>query len=194
MTKEQALIPMILEKSENKILANTLFLTLGVALISVLAQVSIPLPWTPVPITGQTFGVTLIALTWGRRRAVAVVASYLVLGSLGLPIFALGKAGLALGPTSGYLVGMCVAAYWVGFFADRGWTQSFFRAWAAAAIGSAIIFACGVAVLALYLPVDQLLMAGVIPFLPGDLIKTLLACSLVKGIMPRSPSQFTSKL
>lgn len=175
---EQALIPSILEKTENKILANTVFVVLGVVLISVLAQVAIPLPWTPVPITGQTFGVALMSLTWGRKRGLAVLAAYLSLGSLGLPIFAAGKSGLILGPTSGYLVGMLIASYWMGFFADRGWTKSYLHSWLAAVTGSVIIFSFGVAVLALYVPANQLLMSGVIPFLPGDVLKTILASAM----------------
>jgi biotin transport system substrate-specific component len=118
----------------------------GVVLLSVLAQVSIPLPWTPVPITGQTFGVTLIALLFGKR-AVPVVVSYLALGAAGLPVFAAGKFGLAWGPTVGYLIGMVFSAGIAGFLADRGFTRSWPRAMVAGFAGSAAVFTCGLLVL-----------------------------------------------
>ena len=155
----------------------------GLVLLSLLAQIKIALPFTPVPITGQTFGVALIALLWGRRLGTAIVASYLAIGFAGLPVF----ANAAMGPTVGYLIGMVISAWIVGGLTDRGWVaRGFLRAWAAALLGSIAIFACGVAVLSLFLPAHQLLMAGVLPFLPGDFIKTALAAAIATGAASQS--------
>lgn len=147
-----------------------LILGAGTALVAVLAQITIPLPWTPVPVTGQTFGVALMSLLWGRR-AFAVMGMYLLLGAAGWPIFAAGKAGLMIGPTLGYLVGMMAASWFVGGLADRGWTRGWIRSWVAATMGSALIFLCGLTVLSFFVPSEALLAAGLWPFLPGDLLK-----------------------
>lgn len=178
-SRELAIVPYFLNLRGNKIHENILCIVSGVFLLSLLAQMTISLPWTPVPITGQTFGVALIALLWGKKRGTTAVLSYLFLGGVGLPIFALGKSGFSFGPTFGYLVGMLAAAYVMGALADRGWTKKFFLTYLAAFLGSIIIFSFGVFVLTFFIPRDNLLMAGVIPFLPGDIIKTLLASSIV---------------
>lgn len=178
MKTSQAFIPTYLSEKQNRVLANGLSLIGGVSLISVLAQLWIPLPFTPVPITGQTFGVALVSLLWGRSRGVATVSTYFLLGASGLPIFAKGASGFVLGPTTGYLVGMLVASYFIGGLADRGWTKSKLKAFFAAYMGSFFVFLFGVIGLSFFLPKDQLFVSGVLPFLPGDLIKTFLASSI----------------
>jgi biotin transport system substrate-specific component len=175
MYPELALIPRFIIQRGNKIQENILSIILGVLSLSILAQIAIPIPWTPVPITGQTFGVSLIALMWGRKRATACIFSYLLLGGIGLPIFAMGKSGLLIGPTTGYLIGMAVATYWMGALSDRGWTRSWWKSYCTAFSGSLIIFSFGVLGLSLFIPSKDLLSAGVLPFLPGDLLKTLLS-------------------
>ncbi len=172
MHQEQALIPQYIIQRGNQIRDNVLFVLAGIISLSLLAQIAIPLPWTPVPITGQTFGVSLIALMWGRKRSVAIVLIYLSLGALGLPIFALAKSGFIMGPTIGYLIGMAFASYWMGLLADIGWTKTFLRTWLSAFSGSLIIFSFGILVLSFFIPSKDLLIAGVLPFLPGDFIKT----------------------
>jgi biotin transport system substrate-specific component len=160
----------------------------GVLLVSALARVVIRLPWTPVPITGQTFGVALMALLWGRNRAIAVVAGYIGIGALGAPVFAGGDGGasaLVIGPTIGYIGGMLLAAPLVGWLADRGATRSFFTAFGAAACGSVVIFTCGVFGLSFWLPhthIGALLTAGLLPFLPGDFLKNIIAASIATRV------------
>jgi len=149
----------------------------GILLLSVLAQIAIPLPWTVVPITGQTFGVTLIALLWGQKRSFAIVSSYLILGVIGLPVFA-----LAGGATWGYLVGMLLSTTLVGYLSDRGWTQSFKKTWLAGFFGSCITFTCGLTVLSFYVPFESLFVAGLFPFLPGDLVKTVSAATIANRL------------
>jgi biotin transport system substrate-specific component len=181
--QEQALIPQYIVLKGNSVFQNMLAVMGGLLLLSLLAQVSIPLPFTPVPITGQTFGVTLVALAWGYRRAVAILGSYLILGSLGLPIFASGGSGFA-GATCGYLLGMFIASFVMGFLADLGWTKSFARTLGAAYCGSLIVFTCGLWVLSFYIPKQSLLMAGLYPFLIGDCMKNTLASLIVTKTRP----------
>lgn len=181
-TQDLSLIPSFIIQRGNKLRDNTLCVLGGVALLSLLAQITFFLPWTPVPITGQTFGVALMALLWGRKRAVLVMLGYLGLGGLGLPIFALGKSGLLMGPTMGYLFGMVAAAYVMGALADKGWTQKWWMSYLATFSGSVLTFAFGLLGLSLFMPKESLLIAGLIPFLPGDIMKTILASSIAYKI------------
>lgn len=174
----QALIPQTLIKFENKVVAEIIAFVAGVSLISLLAQVAITLPWTPVPITGQTLGVALVALSWGRQRAISIMLGYLSFGALGLPIFALGKSGLSIGPTLGYLVGMLLSSYMVGALSDNGYTTSFKKSLIAAFSGSVIIFSCGLIGLSFFVPGQLLIASGLLPFIPGDIIKNIIAASV----------------
>ncbi len=184
----QALIPLNLRLTNPRVLTELLAFGAGLVLLVLLARVVIPLPFTPVPITGQTFGVALIALSWGSVRGMGVVLSYLALGGLGLPVFAGGLSGLSLGPTSGYLAGMVISAWMMGSLADRGWTKSFFRTWLAAILGGLVTLGCGALVLSLLLPGQSAFALGVVPFLLGDFIKNLTAASISWGLR-RTASQ-----
>lgn len=148
------------------------------------AYLSLNVPFSPVPVTGQTFGVLLIALALGRVRATAVVLAYLAEGAAGLPVFAGGSAGIAkvMGPTGGYLIGFLVAAYIVGMLADRGWHKGYVRSTAAMTVGTAIIFVCGLSQLALFLPGETLLTAGLYPFVPGAVLKIALASVILPSL------------
>lgn len=175
------LIPRLLQKSSARWAVEALALFGGVLLVSALAQVVIRLPWTPVPITGQTFGVTLMALLWGRKRASAVIVSYLGLGFVGLPVLAGGAAGLAFGPTLGYLCGMILSAMVIGELADRGYTKTWVQTMGVCMLGSACVLICGAFVLSFFVPASAVLTAGILPFLPGDFIKNSLAAAIAKG-------------
>ena len=141
------------------------------------AQVAVPLPWTPVPLTGQTFAVLLSGAVLGARRGFIAQVLYLLEGLAGLPVFAGGGAGVftLMGPTAGYLLAFPFAAAVTGALAQRGWDRNFFRMLAAMLLGSAVIFAGGLVGLARFVPGDRLLGAGLLPFLPGDLVKSSLA-------------------
>lgn len=147
--------------------------------IALSAQVVIPLPFTPVPITGQTFAVLLGALVLGAGRGAAGSGLYLVLGSAGLPWFA------AAGPwTIGYVVGFVAAAAVVGWLAQRGWDRGPLSVAAAMVIGNLVIYAFGLPVLYALWPagsvgVTEVIVAGAVSFLPGDLIKIAIATALV---------------
>lgn len=184
-----ATVPVLLGKNQttktisHRGLENVVSLILGLAVLAVCARITVPLGFTPVPITGQTFGVALIALLWGRTRGVSIVATYLALGFVGVPVLA--TAG-ALGATSGYLIGMFFAAVAMGTLADLGWTKSWKLTWLAAFIGSVITFTCGLIVLSSFVPGDALLSAGLWPFIPGDIVKTLTVATLVSGVAKRA--------
>jgi biotin transport system substrate-specific component len=170
-----ATVPVLIDKSSNKNSAEVLSFVLGILVLSALAQIAIPLPWTPVPITGQTLGVSLIALNWGRKRAFFTMLGYLALGAIGLPIFALGKSGLSIGPTFGYLVGMLISALVVGYFADRENQMSFKKTFFTAFLGSFTVYFFGLIGLSFFVPKENLLIAGFIPFIPGDIVKNTIS-------------------
>jgi biotin transport system substrate-specific component len=182
-----ALVPSVVRPS-NRVLAaaaDVVLVVLGVALIAACAQVSIPLPHTPVPLTGQTFGVLLVGGAYGATRGFATMATYLVVGGLGLGVFASHSSGWDVlrltSATGGYLVGMLVAATVVGWLADRGWDRQVRRSIPAMVLGNVIIYAFGATWLAhaFHLTAAQAWNAGVRDFLPGDAIKILLAAGLL---------------
>ena len=181
----EALIPQLIISVKRSWLANIAVVFGGVLLLSLLAQVVIPLPFSPVPITGQTFGVFLVALSFGKVRGTAILAFYLFFGALGLPIFAKGGSGLSLAPNLGYLTGMMIAAFAMGALADRGWSKTWGKALAACLVGTLIIFGCGAIVLSHFMPADKIFIVGVLPFLPGNVFKTFLAISLVQTFQQR---------
>lgn len=148
------------------------------------AQIAIPLPFSPVPLTGQTFAVLLSGAVLGARRGFAAQALYLIEGVAGLPFFAGGAAGSAilLGPSGGYLLAFPLAALVTGALARNGWDRRFGTMVAAMLLGSVVIFGFGLAGLSRFVPTDRLLALGLLPFLPGDVVKATLAAIAVPGV------------
>jgi len=153
----------------------------GSFLIALLAQLEIILPFSPVPITGQTLGVLLVGALLGRWKGAITVMAYLLEGISGLPVFAGAAAGPAvlIGPTGGYLMGFVVAAYVTGALAEQGWDRKTWSAFTMMTIGTAVILLSGAAWLMHLVPDGQVLNMGVIPFLPGALVKISLATLLL---------------
>ena len=186
--KQNTLISNIvkIEAKEKETFKNILLVLGGVAFLSIMSQVLIPLPYTPVPISLGTFGVTLMALLYGRKLGTATILSYVAAGSLGAPIFAGGKAGSLFSPTGGYILGYIVATIILGYLADRGVTKSYVKTILSLMLSSAIILTLGSLVLSLFVPGKNAFMIGVLPFLPGDALKstttTLLLPTLWKCI------------
>lgn len=144
------------------------------------AQVVVPLPFTPVPLTGQTFAVLLTGALLGPRLGALAMLAYLAEGALGLPFFRGGASGVThfSGATAGYLLAFPSAAYVTGRLAERGWDRRFATAAAAMALGSLVILACGWAWLALtFKDGAAAFRLGVLPFLPGDVLKIALAAA-----------------
>jgi biotin transport system substrate-specific component len=168
-------------------LSNALLVAGASLLTALAAQVTMPVPWSPVPITGQTFAVLLSGAVLGARRGLLAQCLYLAEGAVGLPVFAAGGAGAAalLGPTGGYLVAFPLAAGLTGALAERGWDRRFATMMAAMLLASGVIFAFGLVVLAGFVPGDRLLAAGLLPFLPGDLVKATLAALAFPAIWRR---------
>ncbi len=156
-------------------------LVVGFSLLTALAaQVVVPLPWTPVPLTGQTFAVLLTGALLGPRLGALALAAYLVEGAAGLPFFRAGSRGAQhlAGPTAGYLFAFPAAAFVTGHLAERGWDRRFLTAAAAMALGSLVILAGGWAWLsALTGSASRAFDLGVAPFLVGDLVKIALAAA-----------------
>jgi biotin transport system substrate-specific component len=149
------------------------------------AQVVIPLPWTPVPITGQTFAVLLTGALLGSRLGALAMIAYLVEGACGLPFFRSGQGGLhylLFSPTAGYLFSYPLAAFLTGWLAGRwGWDKKYLTAAAAMALGSIVILLCGWSWLALFYAPTAIdaWRAGVAPFLAGDVVKIALAAAVL---------------
>ena len=159
-------------------LRELLLITAGVLLLAALAQVEILLPFTPVPITGQTFGVLLIGAAYGARRGAATMIAYIIAGGLGLPFFSGGGSGMRIltGATAGYLAGFVVAAYVIGLLCERGLERSMRTSLIPFVAGTLIIYACGVAWLSVVVGgFGKALTLGLLPFLPGDAIKLIAA-------------------
>ncbi|MGX1756526.1 biotin transporter BioY [Streptomyces lydicus] len=148
----------------------------GAALTGIAAQIAVPVPGSPVPVTGQTFAALLVGASLGASRGALSLALYALAGLAGLPWFAGGTSG-AGGATLGYIVGMLLAATVVGALARRGGDRGVLRTAATMAAGTAVIYAVGVPYLALStgMSLGQAVAAGLVPFLIGDALKAALA-------------------
>ena len=160
-------------------LTQALFVMGGVGFITLMAQVAIPVPGSPVPVTGQTLAVLLIGTTYGARLGVTTFATYLLAGIAGAPVFApsvtAANHGIdrLLGATGGYLVGMFVASLLLGYLADRKADQKFKTSFPALLLGDATIFFFGLTWLhfSLELSWSATFAAGLTPFIFGELLK-----------------------
>ena len=167
-----------IKTKEKEFLKSIFFVLSGVILLSIMSQLIIPLYFTPVPISLGSFGVMLIALLYGRKLGTATVLSYVVAGSLGAPIFAGFKAGSLFSPTGGYILGYIAAALILGFLSDKGIAKSYVKTFLSLLLASAVILVLGALVLILFVPSKNIFMIGVLPFLPGDMLKVVAAALL----------------
>ncbi len=151
----------------------------GSLFVALLAQVTIPLPFTPVPITGQTYAVLLVGAALGSRRGALSMALYLLQGGIGLPFFAGGATGWSrvLGPSGGYLLSFVLVTFVVGWLAERGWDRRFSKCLLAMLVGETIIYGIGLPRLATFVGTERAVALGLLPFIPGDIIKLLLAAA-----------------
>jgi biotin transport system substrate-specific component len=193
------LVPIRLGERASSWQRHLLMIGVGTLMIIIGARISFYLPGNPlVPVTLQTFGVLFGGALLGFRRGVLASGLYLLLGVVGLPVFAYdpareayasGVASIAtmadgrivLGTTGGYLVGFLVASGLVGRLAELGWDRHVGGSIAAMILGNAVIYAIGVPWLAIAasLPVERALGFGLYPFVPGDLVKLVVAAGLL---------------
>jgi biotin transport system substrate-specific component len=155
----------------------------GAGLVGLCAQLSVPLPGTPVPVTGQTFAVLLVAAVLGWQQAALSMCLYLLAGGLGVPWFAKGGSGFGAA-TFGYVLGFVLAATVVGWLTARGGDRTVLRTVLTMAVGTALIYACGLPWLAhsAQLSAADAWRLGARPFLVGDAIKIGLAAGLLPGV------------
>jgi biotin transport system substrate-specific component len=157
----------------------------GAGLIAAAAQISIALPFTPVPITGQTFAVLLVGATLGFARGGSSALLYVLMGIAGAPFYADGASGWAVitGASGGYLVAYPFASALTGFLAEKRWDRSFSSAIGAMLSGNVLIYLVGLPWLAVVLntSLEKTLELGLYPFVPGDTFKLYLAAAALPG-------------
>jgi biotin transport system substrate-specific component len=165
------------------LLTDVLLVLAGTGLVAVAAQVSIPLPFTPVPITGQTFAAVLVGASLGSVRGFSSLLLYMLLGMAGAPIYSDQTSGMEVisGPTGGYIVGFAIAAALTGYLAERRWDRKVSTAIAAMLTGNVVIYLVGLPWLAVDLGtnLEKTLELGLYPFVAGDVFKLYLAAALL---------------
>lgn len=156
----------------------------GILFLIGCAQIIVPLPHTVVPMTGQTFGVFLIALNFTPMLSFLTVGSYLIMGMAGLPVFA-GASALSLAvisPTLGYLYGMLISSFVVSYLKQLFSVKGLFGLALLACTQHLLVMGLGLYVLSFFVAKDFLLQSGYYPFIAGDLLKSALAISLTLGV------------
>ena len=158
----------------------------GTVFLAVMAQISFPIPGSPVPFTGQTLGVLLLGTAYGAGLGFSTIAFYLLMGMAGAPIFSSGTSGIEriAGPTGGYLVGMLLSSLVLGALAGRKWDQKIKTVIPTMIIGNSIIFAIGLLWLHQY--TGQTLLwnfeKGFTPFIFGEIIKIAIASTALPAV------------
>ena len=167
-------------------LARQALIVAGASLfVALCARISLPLPFTPVPLTMSNFAVLAVGLTLGSRRGFAALCLYLMEGAAGLPVFSGGAVGAVhfFGPTGGYLMAYPLVAFVAGFIAERG-TRSFLRTAIASAVAELALFACGLSWLAAiaHVSVSQAIGFGLYPFVFAEIIKIMSAAGIASRL------------
>ncbi len=187
------LVPIVVGERISARVRHAILVVVGVIVVVATANVAVPVPGTPVPVTAQTFGVLVVGGALGFRRGIMAAALYLLIGAVGLPVYAqhaagvdtfasIGTGGIVLAPTGGYLLGFVLAAGLVGRLAELGWDRTIAGSLAAFSLGTLVIYLVGLPWLAISLGVSarEAVDLGLAPFLVGDAVKLL----VVAGIFP----------
>ena len=170
-----------------KLVTDIVLVAAGAALVSLAAQLAVPL-W-PVPITGQTLAVLLVGASLGAVRGAISLTLYAVLGIVGLPVFSDGESGFGIiaGSTGGYIIGFILSAALVGWLAQRQWERKILGGLAAFLAGTVATFAIGLPWLAVWLgnagypnDLNSVLQAGFYPFIIGGLVKAVVGAGLIR--------------
>src|SRR5260221_2173198 len=182
LTIADFLVPIRVGERVNARVRDVVLVVAGALLVYLTARVSIPVPGSPVPITGQTFGVLLVGGALGFRRGLIAVGLYVLLGVVGLPFFAEGKGGLSViwGATGGYLIGFAIAGALVGRLAELGSDSRVRGPLGAMLLGNVVIYVVGLPWLkvAAGTSVEGTIANGLTPFSLGDALKLVLAAVL----------------
>jgi biotin transport system substrate-specific component len=158
---------------------DAILIVTGSMLVALSAKIAIPLPFSPVPITGQTLAVLLVGALYGSKRGALAILAYLAEGIAGFPVFSMGGGILSLfGPTGGYLAGFVFGAYITGLLSERGWDRSVSLTLCAMLVGNIAVFFCGVAWLWHFVG-SKALVVGILPFIPGGIVKTIIAAAVL---------------
>ncbi len=164
---------------QSSVLTNATLVAGGTLFLAALAQIAIPIPGSPVPVTGQTLGVLLIGTTYGSGLGLATFALYLLAGIAGAPVFAGASYGIEkiTGATGGYLIGMMVATFLLGILANRQLDQRFLTALPTMLVGTITIFTFGLVWLHHFTGNDWnwTINAGLVPFIFGEILKIIVA-------------------
>ena len=151
----------------------------GIAFLGLMAQIAVPVPGSPVPVTGQTLGALLLGSAYGASLGFTTFASYLIIGFLGAPVFASGAHGLTriTGATGGYLVGMLLASLITGYLAGRKWDQKVATVVPTMVLGDLVIFSAGLFWLhhSIHATWATTFKLGLTPFILGEVIKIAIA-------------------
>ncbi len=171
---------------ENIFLKQALLVLLGVSILSIVSQLSIP--FKPVPLTFQSATVVLIGMAYGSRLGASVILSYFAAGCMGLPVFADYSMGIQHfgGFSGGYLLGFLPAAYLSGLFAERGWAKNRISAFAVALFSASVIFLFGVVQLAHFIGWENAITWGLMPFIYSEFIKLFAVSLIVPNLWKKS--------
>jgi len=198
-----SLLAAVASRSEMQTAIRTASVLLLTAMTAAAAQISIPLPFTPVPLTLQPMIVLLGGAALGSRLGMSAQVLYLLAGVAGLPVFAASPVlpqGLLrlLGPTGGYLMSYPFAAFLTGLLAERGFDRRYVTSVLAMVAGLSVVFTCGVLWLGLFArpaagSIDAALRTGLYPFLPADLYKILVAATVMPAIWRLTGTKFDNR-
>ena len=155
----------------------------GSFIVALSAQLKFYVPFSPVPVTAQTFAVLVLGILLGSRRGVLTMIAYLAEGAFGLPVFA-GGVGLSaiLGPTGGFLVGFIASAYVVGMLAEMGWDKRITTTILMMVTGEIVLYTFGVGWLAILTNIKTALVTGLVPFIAGDVLKVMIAAAVLPAL------------
>jgi biotin transport system substrate-specific component len=153
----------------------------GSLFVAASSQIALYLPFTPVPITGQTLAVLLIGAVLGSKRGGLSLALYILEGMLGLPVFAGGTGGMAVlfGPTAGYLIGFIPAVILIGTLSEKGFDRNWISMLFVLFMGSFVIYFFGIIRLTSFVGMQRVFLLGVAPYLIGDTLKIGLVMILI---------------
>lgn len=181
--KVKALYPSMLDSFLSQVKQSTLIDALSIFAGSLLmvacSQIYITLPFTPIPITAQTFSVLLLGSILGSKRAPLSILLYIAYGAVGFPVFSEHSGGMhvLIGPTAGYIFGFIISGFVIGKFSEKGWDRYLGKSLTAMFLGQLLIFVPGLLWLSKFVGFENILEQGFYPFVIGGIVKTLLAGS-----------------